>query len=249
MAKTSTGLLILILMFVVEQAYCDDVTKVTLPYFTIAQYDDDNKLTLYLQAVMETVYLDLGYQADIQRFPVGRSRIEANAGRTDAIMALTDPIDIENVENLVKVEFPLMKFTLYEVIPKGLEQTSKPHIVGLLRGAKKDLLYAQNQAYVISQFATTQSLILALIKKRVDSIVMTNFEIESSGTINSADFHLVPIQTYMGFHYVHSSKASMKSEIRRSLIKLMRNGTLDMLMDKFQIGESMKPDWQAFNED
>lgn len=212
----------------------------------VAGYDDINSGSLYLEELLRGAYFEIGREAAFHRLPFGRAQREANVGRMDALMAMSDLGTSENTQNLIRVPFPLIQFHL--VLVSSAEFAATPanqRTIGVLRGAVRDREIVERRGYPYREYVDIDSMVRALNTHRVLGLVLTTNELNARQPQLPQDINYAIVDTLVAYHYLHKQHQAMANELHAALMSLLHEGWVEHVADKYALEDVMLPDWQA----
>lgn len=181
-----------------------------------------NPLAKYIHQILDTSYKNLGYQVEHFGYPMGRSIVEANAGRIDGVLIRTDSVSNE-YPNLIKVPFPLAEFEIMLVTDTAKCNTCDINQLDSLattKGFKAFEYYLAEHPVQppITEVLNMPRLLKMLSSGRVSGIVLPYHEYV--GIKLDEKWSRQVLDVYPSYHFVHKKHAELIPRLIEQFKKL-----------------------------
>jgi len=205
----------------------------------------------YVKEVLTVAYESLGYSikwSDID----GHKELElVQANKLDAALARAEVIE-NKYPSLIQVPFPLLNFDLLKVSDRVRCGYCLNEDIRSITYAKNSLIskkYADSLKSNVHKFPieNTNKLNQMLLKRRVDSVLLMDFDLDDKVAINP-NFLIETLSTQFDYHYLSTKYKHLKKPLLNAFNSLKQQGTLKKLQIKYGIDSEMKITTQRSNK-
>jgi len=221
-----------VILFLSFYSHSIDYHKVTL------MQPPNNQAGYFVKDLLERAYLSIGKEVEFIKIPGARELQMAEEGVL--IGALARQIGIEQQHSsLIRIPIPILTFELMLVSNnKQCEECKLEDLksISYVRGAVIAENYLKQLSIVIKQFPIkdSNSLNHLLLKGRVDSVLMMDFEMSSKIKLNN-NFIIQSIEKKVNYHYLSPEFKHLKKPLIKALEKLKSEGVIEQLKYKYRI--------------
>ncbi|WP_026375923.1 hypothetical protein [Aestuariibacter salexigens] len=197
----------------------------------------DEPAAMFVQALLERAYGNLGYQIEYRSMPLARSWVEANAGRLDGLRARIDEA-AATYPNLVKVPFTLFEFKLLLVGDRrrcGACDLSQIESVATVRGlrAVSEELKDRLSAIELVELTTPEQVLTLLEGERVDAILLADPMLPPDFFGTNPHWIQHALVTYPDYHYLNKRYSPLAESLAQELMRLEELGEVALLRERY----------------
>ena len=198
---------------------------------------ESNK-ALFVKELLTLSYKRLGLDVKWVKNVSSRELSLASSGRLSGALARA-PIIERNYPNLIRVPFPVLKFSMLKVSDRercGFCLNSHITSLAYVKGSVISEKYVETLNPDIKKFALTASSKLneLALKRRVDSMLVMDFQIDPKIYLNP-NLLIQSIDEELDYHYLNPSLAHLKEPLLRVFNELSQDGTIAKLESKYHI--------------
>ncbi len=192
---------------------------------------------LYVQSLLEQVYLQLGYQVQYSRVPLARSFVEANAGRLDGLRARVKDAASE-YPNLILVPTPLLEFEIISIADRrrcGLCDSDWLNTVVTTQGFKalEDLLSQSKWNWHVEYVARQTQAINMVLQGKVDAAIISDVNLPEDYTQLNVHWVKNSLAVYRDYHFVNKKHRLLVPKIVQILEQMEQDGRLADLRKQY----------------
>lgn len=219
-------------LFLSFYTHSNDYHSVTL------RQPPNNQASNYVKELLERLYFELGKKVEFIEVLGARELHMVEQGLL--VGALARQVGIEKKHSsLIRIPIPILTFELIQVSNSkqcGQCNLKKLKSISYTRGAVIAENYLKQLPTLVKQFPIkdTYSLNHLLLKGRVDSVLMMDFEMKDE--IKFKD-HFIKrsIEQKVNYHYLSPKYKHLKQPLLKALAKLKKDGVIDKLKYKYRI--------------
>lgn len=194
---------------------------------------------LYVQAVLEAAYRQLGYQIEYVKLPLGRGYIEANLGHIDGLRARVASA-VENYPNLIQVPVPLMEFDLVMISDQrrcgSCNVQSVGHVATTRGLATFEAFRASEGSHLNVEYVTspTQAFQMVLAGKVEGAVIA---EVNLPEEFNTLQSHWIKntLLKVSAYHFVHKKHQALVIDLQKQLLNMKNAGSFARLGGHFGV--------------
>ena len=194
---------------------------------------------LFVQELLETAYGNLGYRVAYRKVPLGRSFVEANAGRLDGLRARVGNA-ADQYPNLIKVPFNLLDFKVVLLADRrvcGACLIEHMDSVATIRGFKafNDLLDKHQWRLHVSQVTDLVQAEHLLKTGKVQGAVMSDTNVPAE--YYQLDHHWIKhtLAVLPDYHYLNEKHRDLVPKLMEQFQALQEAGVVTGLRQKYNI--------------
>ncbi len=224
--------LILILFLTSFYTYSNNPHKMTLIQ------PPKSQAGLYIKELLKRLYSELGKNVEFIEVPGARELQMVEQGLLVGALARQAGIE-EKHPTLIRIPLPILTFELVQVSNEkqcGMCKLESLKSISYTRGAVIAENYLKQLSMPIKQFPikNSHSLNNLLLKGRVDSVLMMDFEMTDE--IKFKD-HFIKrsIEQKVNYHYLSPKYKHLKQPLLKALAKLKKDGVIEQLKYKYRI--------------
>ncbi len=208
---------------------------------SISTFEGQGPFVRIGETVMRKVYRQANIKLELHPRPGKRSIVEANHGKFDGELVRAPAIEKE-YKNLIRIPVSIVVSELaaftsgIDFVPNGW-QSLKPYSIALTLGQVNAEVNTRNmKREIVPSF---ESAFLMLYTQRVDVVVTGHLRghmtIKNLGLGESIKELSPPLEEVKLYHYLHSSKKNLISQITEILQKMEKDGTLQKIQNKIEM--------------
>ena len=194
---------------------------------------------LYVQAVLEQVYDNIGYDVRYRTVPLARSFIEANKGELDGLRARVAAV-ADRYPNLIKIPFEILDFSLVLLADRrvcGLCDLSQIQQVAITRGvvALEETLSSTLADKDVVEVTTAQQTLELLLAGKVQAAITPDTNVPR--TFFQSNPHILrrTLAVLPDYHYLHKKHAQLVPKLTAELEAMERAGRIAQFREKYQL--------------
>ncbi|GHE83611.1 hypothetical protein [Thalassotalea profundi] len=217
-------LVVLLLSFVVSFDVLSAESK-NIPIqgssITVATVPNNQLLNWYKNYILKA-YTDIGYKVSFVEYSLGKSVVEGNKGKIDALIVRTSEIE-DKLVNFRRVPTVVAKGKLVLYCQKNVECSEdvlneRQNLIGIISGTNVTSHYMQDKKASVYQVKTADNVALMLEKKRFDYILTIDEDYFGNySNLPQEDYNRIIIKEVFGYHYVHKKIAGLIPQLTTSL--------------------------------
>jgi len=227
----------IILIFYSTGLFSAPVVQETGKFITLRLPPKDNTMQ-YVKALLIKAYASIGYQ--IEWLDIARSQELTLASNAKLSAALArHPVIEETFPRLVQVPFKLFDFKLLKVSDRlrcGYCLNEDIHSIVYTKGARISVNYAQSLRSTMDKLAIhgTENLNKMILKRRVDSMLIMDFQLEE---VIAENHHMIveTIAHEYDYHYLSPAYKHLQTPLMLAFEKLEKDGTIARLQQEYNI--------------
>ncbi|MFC7002591.1 hypothetical protein ACFQMB_14765 [Pseudobowmanella zhangzhouensis] len=205
----------------------------------------ENHQAQFVQAMLTEAYSELGITLNFQSAPIGRSFVEANAGRIDGLRARVEQSG-QQFPNLLKVDVPLLEIDVMIVADRrdcGLCELSSLNSLATVQGmlAADKFLLQQSKKFQRVDVANTDQAMAMLDADRIDGVLVTEAMLENVSLLRNPHYIVYPVATISAYHWLNKKHADLLPKIQRQLETMDSVGRIAELAGQFGIDRQKQP--------
>jgi len=197
----------------------------------------------YVKEVLTIAYASLGYSITWLDVDGVKELEYVQTNKLDAALARADIIE-KKFPSLTRVPFPILRFELLKVSDRlrcGYCLNEDIRSITYSKGSLISEKYADSLKSKVHKFpiTNTDNLNEMLIKRRVDSVLLMDFELDEQVAIN-ANFIIETVNTQFDYHYLSTKYKHLKQPLLMAFNSLKQQGVLLELQIKYGIDPKIK---------
>lgn len=217
---------------------------------------EEGPFTDYVRELVEKAYANLGIRVGYVDMPRQRSLVEANSGRIAGELGRLPGLEAD-FSNLIPIPFPLFSFEIVLIADRrqcGICNLDQVDSIAYISGMQSidGILEDYNFTNAAAAAQDLDQLHLMFENKRVQGILMNDFEARQRGYYDNRHHIVVPLWQNQAFHYLHKNYEHLIPLLTAELNRFRDDGEIDRISRRNNVkpfATSMPIDESIFFED
>ena len=188
---------------------------------SVATVPNNQLLNWYKNYILQA-YTDIGYKVSFVEYSLGKSVVEGNKGKIDALIVRTSEIEEELVNfrrvPTIVAQGKLVLYCQKKVVCSEDVLDDRRNLIGIISGTNVTSHFMKDKKASVYQVKTADNVALMLEKKRFDYILTVDADnVGNFSNIPQENYDRFIIKDVFGYHYVHKKIAGLIPELTTSL--------------------------------